>query len=151
MGLHLSVLASAAGLVPMIVKGKTRAQLAAMLSAHPILFGAEATTAAAQQAKWRDHVKAKIVTAGAAPGCVPLLEDLKALFARLPKETDRALHAASLAVRLSASVRTGQAMLEAATKKQVFRSIVSAMVESTAPEADAACVRAVLEPVLGSA
>ena len=53
-------------------------------------------------------------------------------------------------VRLSASVGTRQAMLEAANKKQFFRSVVLAMVESTAPEANAAHVKAVLEPVLGS-
>ena len=150
MGLHLSVLALAAGLVPMIVKAKTGAQLMAMLSAHPLLFGAQATKAAAQLAKWRDYVKAKILTAGAAPGCVRLLEDLKALFACLPEDTDSGLHAASVAVRLGASVGTRHAMLEAANKKQFFRSVVSAMVESTAPEADAAHVKAVLEPVLGS-
>ena len=52
-GLHLSVLASAAGLVPMIIKAKTGAQVVAVLSARPLLFGAEATKATAQLAKWR--------------------------------------------------------------------------------------------------
>ena len=150
MGPQLSVLASAAGLVPMIVKAKTGAHLAAMLSAHPLLFGAKAMKAAAQMAKWRDYVKAKILAAVAAPGCVRLLEDLKALFARLPKDTNWGLHAVSLAVRLSASVGAHHAMLEAANKKHFFRSAVSAMVESTAPEAHTAHIKAVLELVLGS-
>ena len=149
MGLHLSMLASAAGLVLIIVKAKTGAQLAAMLSAHPLLFGAAATKAATQLANWRVYMKAKILTAGVAPGCVRLLEDLKALFARLP--TDWGLHTASLAVLLSASVRTRQATLEAASKRMFSRSVVSAMVDSTAPEADAAHVKAVQEPVPGFA
>ena len=149
-GLHLSVLASAVGLVPMIVKAKIGAQLATMLSVVHLLFGAEATNAAAQLAKWRDYLKSKILIAAAAPGDVRLLEDLKALFARLPEDTDWGLHAASLAVRLIASVRTRPAMLEAAIKKHFFRSVVSAMMESTAPKADAAHVKAVVEMVLGS-
>ena len=121
-----------------------------MLSALPFVFGAEATKAATPLAKCQDYMKAMIPAAGAAPGCVRLLEDLKALFDYLPEDTDRALHAASLAVRLSASVGMRQAMLEAASKKQFFRSVVLATVESTALEADAAHVKAILEPVLGS-
>ena len=111
-----------ASAVDMIVKAKTGAQLAAMLSAHPLLFGAETSKAAGQLAKWRDYVKAKIVLAGAAPTCVYLLGDLKALFARLRKDTAWGLHVASPAVHLGASVGTCQATLEAATKKQVFTS-----------------------------
>ena len=65
-----------------------------------------------------------------------------------PEDTDWGLHAASLAVRLGANVGTRQAMLEAANKKHFFTFVVSAMVESTAPEANTAHVKAVLEPVL---
>ena len=84
------------------------------------------------------------------PRVCPPFGGPESLFARLLEDTDWGLHAASLAVRLSASVDTRRAMLEAANKKQFFRSVVSAMVESTAPEADAAHVKAVLEPALGS-
>ena len=76
------------------------------------------------------------------------VNDLKTLFACLCEDTDWGLHAVSLAVRLSASVGTHQ--LEGTGKKQFFRSIVSAMVESTAPEAHTAHVKAALEAVLGS-
>ena len=90
MGLTLSVLASAAGLVPMIITP----------------LRAEAMKAAAQLAKWRDYVKAKIPTAVAAPACVRVLEDPKTVFARLPADTEWGLLAASFEMRLSASVGT---------------------------------------------
>ena len=149
-GLHLSVLASAAGLVPMIFKAKTGAEFQTILSAQPLLFGAAAAKAATQLAIWRDYVKAKIPNAGAVPGCVRLLEDPKALFARLPKDTACGLHAASLGVHPTTGVGTRHAMLEVANKKPFFRSVVSAMVESTAPDADTAHVKAVLGPEVGS-
>ena len=78
----------------------------AMLSAHPSLFAAQATKAAAQLGKSGDYVKAKVVTPGAAPGCVSPLEDPKALFYRLLEDTDRGLHTVSLAVRFRASMGT---------------------------------------------
>ena len=88
MGRHISVLALAARHVPMIVNAKTGPQRGAIISAHPLLFGAEAMNAATHLAKWRKYVKARLLPARAAVGCVRLLEDLNAFFTCLPKDGD---------------------------------------------------------------